>query len=952
MMKTIKRVKLWLIAVLAVVFVSMSCALVATNAKRADAAGSLGSETFVMDDTGLTLRTNNQVGPRFKVKMEKGLADRIKTENITLSFLIAPRAAFDKVNYNYETLLAAAKAATGTSAPARIQVADKAKIYEEGDYSWASLVINTGEANRTLDMSVVAYITYSDGAGSLINRFAATDVEKVRGNLYNVVNTTALSDAVLAKDILGNSEFGWYGAGNYPIEISTTEQAEVLKNSGADFSGKVVLADSSVNIPSEISGNVKTVTEQAVGGNKAEIVLGSGTSYAVDMGTLDGNVVKATIGGKAVSYADGKVTLDFDFKNRLIKHGEQTLTVTVEKDGQYTNYNKEVLIVTKEISSFDELKAVISCEANRAKFGYYRLTENIQSSDWFTSEYADDSNVWNENLRSNPELGFRGTFDGNGKTISSWFYRGGLFGVVGNGAVIKNLTINNKEYDGNKGSRNVLFGYSMMGATVDNVTVNILKGGNNTLPDKDTSGGLLTSLGGYGNTLKNVAINAVGLDIDTLFGTGCWFTYPEGYATDTYENCTVNVKSLIGLACTSIANKTVTTAVGVNGLAVNIPRVDETATDKIIVGQAYGYSFADIAEITAIKLGNSDFTAYTFADGTLTINADAFGPSDTGSKTFVVTAKNEKGYVMNFNLNVTIEFVATPVALEGNREIVLSSGNNFSVDLGDYTNATVLAATLGGETVTYSGGTLTVTDEFKANTQKHGNQTLSVIVQKDGTYYNVTTNVLVVTKTISTIDELTAVTTAGTDNVVYGYYKLTQNVGSSGAWINVQNNGNWVNPDGSVGFRGTLDGAGFAVDGQFATHGLFGIIGNGAVVKNITFNVYYYQNGRQTLARSITGATIENITINIKSVYRTLDATAEGGVITGLMSHTTHYKDVTINAEGKDLDTLFGKSYGNYKTEKANTFENCVVNAKSLAGLVHSNEVISAAGIDGLTIPQ
>ena len=952
MMKTIKRVKLWLIAVLAVVFVSMSCALVATNAKRADAAGSLGSETFVMDDTGLTLRTNNQVGPRFKVKMEKGLADRIKTENITLRFLIAPRAAFDKVNYNYETLLAAAKAATGTSAPARIQDADKAKIYEEGDYSWASLVINTGEANRTLDMSVVAYITYSDGAGSLINRFAATDVEKVRGNLYNVVNTTALSDAVLAKDILGNNEFGWYGAGNYPIEISTTEQAEVLKNSGADFSGKVVLADSSVNIPSEISGNVKTVTEQAVGGNKAEIVLGSETSYAVDMGTLDGNVVKATIGGKAISYADGKVTLDFDFKNRLIKHGEQTLTVTVEKDGQYTNYNKEVLIVTKEISSFNELKSVISCEANRAKFGYYRLTENIQSSDWFTSEYADDSNVWNENLRSNPELGFRGTFDGNGKTISSWFYRGGLFGVVGNGAVIKNLTINNKEYDGNKGSRNVLFGYSMMGATVDNVTVNILKGGNNTLPDKDTSGGLLTSLGGYGNTLKNVAINAVGLDIDTLFGTGCWFTYPEGYATDTYENCTVNVKSLIGLACTSIANKTVTTAVGVNGLAVNIPRVDETATDKIIVGQAYGYSFADIAEITAIKLGNSDFTAYTFADGTLTINADAFGPSDTGSKTFVVTAKNEKGYVMNFNLNVTIEFVATPVALEGNREIVLSSGNNFSVDLGDYTNATVLAATLGGETVTYSGGTLTVTDEFKANTQKHGNQTLSVIVQKDGTYYNVTTNVLVVTKTISTIDELTAVTTAGTDNVVYGYYKLTQNVGSSEAWINVQNNGNWVNPDGSVGFRGTLDGAGFAVDGQFATHGLFGIIGNGAVVKNITFNVYYYQNGRQTLARSITGATIENITINIKSVYRTLDATAEGGVITGLMSHTTHYKDVTINAEGKDLDTLFGKSYGNYKTEKANTFENCVVNAKSLAGLVHSNEVISAAGIDGLTIPQ
>ena len=159
-----------------------------------------------------------------------------------------------------------------------------------------------------------------------------------------------------------------------------------------------------------------------------------------------------------------------------------------------------------------------------------------------------------------------------------------------------------------------------------------------------------------------------------------------------------------------------------------------------------------------------------------------------------------------------------------------------------------------------------------------------------------------------------------------------------------------MNPDGSVGFRGTLDGAGFAVDGQFATHGLFGIIGNGAVVKNITFNVYYYQNGRQTLARSITGATIENITINIKSVHGTLDATAEGGVITGLMSHTTLYKNVTINASGIDLDTLFGKSYGQYKAEKANTFVGCTVNAKSLAGLVHSNAVISAEGIEGLTV--
>lgn len=285
------------------------------------------------------------------------------------------------------------------------------------------------------------------------------------------------------------------------------------------------------------------------------------------MGTLDGNVVKATIGGKAVSYADGKVTLDFDFKNRLIKHGEQTLTVTVEKDGQYTNYNKKVLIVTKEISDIDSLTAALTpTEGSSVVYGYYRLSKDLSSNGWYSVGYAAK---WSAVQRSNAELGFRGTFDGNGKTISSWFYGDGLFGVVGNGAVIKNLTINNKQYQGGNGNFNTLFGYSMMGATMDKVTINILKGGKADIAT-NAAGGLLTCLGGYGNTLKNVTINAKGLAIDTLFGTGCWFTYPKDYAPNTFENCFITAKSLVGLACTDNANKIVTPYENVSGLTVTL----------------------------------------------------------------------------------------------------------------------------------------------------------------------------------------------------------------------------------------------------------------------------------------------------------------------------------------------------------------------------------------------
>ena len=937
-MKTIKRVKLCLIAFFAVVFASMTLTLVATNVKRVDAAAALDTATFVMDDTGLTLRTNNQVGPRFKVKMEKGLADRIKsTEDITLSFLIAPRAAFDKANYNYETLLAAANSATGTSAPARIKVADKNKIYEEDDYSWASLVINTSEANRTLDMSVVAYITYyDDKVESRVNRYAATDVEKVRGNLYNVVNTTALSDAVLAKDILENSEFDWYGAGNYPIEISTNAQAEVLKNSGANFSGKVVLANSSVNIPSEIAGNVKTVTEQAVGGNKAEIVLGSGTSYAVDMGTLDGNV-----------------TLDFDFKNRLIKHGDQTLTVTVEKDGQYTNYNKEVLIVTKEISSFDELKSAlfISKDNVKVKYGYYRLVKDLIGGNWYQPGYDVAK------LVSDPELGFRGTFDGNGKKIQEFISQPGIFGHIGKGAVIKNLTIMLRQYSSNF----TALGYGMIGANIENVTISASVwqtfDGLSEIPS--IASGLLTSLGAYGNTFKNVTINATDVNVDTLFGSGAYgYSYPEN-AADTYENCTVNVKSLKGLACINNTNKTVTTAVGVNGLTVNVPRDDETATENIIVGQEYRHSLAGVAEITAIKLGNSDFTAYTFADGTLTINADAFGAADTGSKTLVVTAKNEKGYVMNFNLNVTVEFVATPVALEGNREIVLSSGNNFSVDLGDYTNATVLAATLGGETVTYSGGTLTVTDEFKANTQKHGNQTLNVIVQKDGTYYNVTTNVLVVTQDITTFEELKSALAFNKNNVKFGYYRLKNNLtGDKYESGNGIGNGIWKNPTGELGFRGTLDGNNLSIQATFWNTGLFGYVGKGAVIKNVTFNMNEYNAGKMLFGYSMIGATLDNVEINVtKSDGVTeIKTNVVSGLLTSIFSYGNTFNKVVVNTQNTPIDTLFGScAYYSYPAGyEENKFTACTVKAKSLIGLACTNNanktVTSYENVSGLTV--
>ncbi len=575
-----------------------------------------------------------------------------------------------------------------------------------------------------------------------------------------------------------------------------------------------------------------------------EIVLSRGREYAINLGEYaNATILAATLGGENVTFTNGKLTVSDEFRANPQKHGYRTLKVTVQKDGKYYNITANVLVVTKEISTIDELTAAMTAGADNVVYGYYRLTQNVGSSGaWINVE---NKGSW-EN--ADGSIGFRGTLDGNGFAVDGNFATHGLFGIIGNGAVVKNIKFNVYFYQNGRQT----LARSITGATIEDVTINI-KSIHGTL-DATAEGGVITGLLSRSATYRRVTINAEGKDLDTLFGKS-YGRYKADKA-NTFEDCVVNANSLAGL----IHSGDVIPATGITGLKIT----------------------------------------------------------------------------ENIKLNVA-------------NEIVLSSGTEYAINLGEYANATIESATLGGEKVTFVNGKLTVSDEFRANTQNHGYQTLSVTVLKDGKYYNITANVLVVTKDISTIEELTAATTAGADNVVYGYYRLTQNVGSSGAWINVENKGDWKNADGSIGFRGTLDGNGFAVDGAFATHGLFGIIGNGAVVKNITFNVYYYQNGRGTLASSITGATIEDVTINIKSIHGTLDATAEGGVITRLMSKDSTYRRVTINAEGKDLDTLFGKSYG-WDQNKANAFEDCVVNAKSLAGLMMSKSFIPATGITGLTL--
>ena len=680
--------------------------------------------------------------------------------------------------------------------------------------------------------------------------------------------------------------------------------------------------------------------DKRVTSNRKELpVDGTGLSLTVDGATF-ASVEKMTINGVDVSGEITSFVIPDAVKIDKERHGLQDVILTVKDQLGYSHTLKvPVTLITKEIATLGDLNAALKGEGDEYTiFGYYKLTENIGSENYDGIQNGNSPVKWQN---AGGLYGFRGTFDGNNHSISAIIYSNGIFGIIGKGACIKDLTVNAYQYVNGR----TTLARSITEATLENVEINVKSGSSNSYY---AEGGVITALLSHSSKYIGVKVNAT-TDLDTLFGFSYWSYDPK--KANTFENCEVNAKSIGGIICITAADKIpnpIVSVAGVEGLSVTFLK-DAVTADDMTIGQAAEID-TGLSEITSITLNGEEFTSYAFANGTLTINADAFNAFEAGKKTFKIVGKNADGITIKFDLVITVKLV-TPAVTAGNGEIVLSDAAEYAVSLGDYADGAVINAIFADENVTYANGKLTLTDAFKNNAQKHGNQTLVVTVEKGGTYYAVSVNVLVVTKEISTIDELNAVLTPDSSNVIYGYYRLTQNVGSSGAWINNANSGSWQNVNGEVGFRGVFEGNGFSIDGAFAANGLFGIIGKGAVVKNIICNVYYYTNTRANLARSITEATIDSVTINIKSVSGTLNVASEGGVIAGLLSHSSVYKKVVVNAKGFDLDTLFGYGYGNYNANKPNTFEKCEVNAKSLGGLLyHSGSAVPATGIDGLAV--
>ena len=695
--------------------------------------------------------------------------------------------------------------------------------------------------------------------------------------------------------------------------------------------------------------------DKRVTSNRKELpVDGTGLSLTVEGATF-ASVEKMTINGVDVSGEITSFVIPDAVKSDKERHGLQDIILTVKDELGYSHTLKvPVTLITKEIATLGDLNAALTADDKTdiwyTIYGYYKLTENL-GSEKDGIQNANATSVTDENGKKIQNFqnvgglyGFRGTFDGNNHSISAIIYSNGIFGLIGKGACIKDLTVNAYQYANGR----TTLARSITEATLENVEINVKSGSSDSYY---AEGGVITSLLSHSSKYIGVKVNAT-TDLDTLFGFSWWSYDPK--KANTFENCEVNAKSIGGIICiTGTANmeNPIVSVAGVAGLSVTFLK-DAVTADDMTIGQAAEID-TGLSEITSITLNGEEFTSYAFANGTLTINADAFNAFEAGKKTFKIVGKNPDGITVKFDLVITVKLVTTAVTA-GNGEIVLSDAAEYAVSLGGYADGAVINAILADENVTYANGKLTLTDAFKNNAQKHGNQTLVVTVEKGGTYYAVSVNVLVVTKEITTYAELKEAVSHATSQAKFGYYRLKNNI--SQAWINDGNNADINNGNGNNGFRGTLDGNNCSITGTMATGGLIGTIGKGAIIKNVTITQNEYIATRNLFGGSMTGATLENVIINVKGKGTTAlpanddGSKAWGGLLTGKYAQSNVFRKVTINAGSTDVDTIFG-SGAYFGISTGNTFENCTITAKSLLALAYNNyeTAVPYKGVSGLT---
>lgn len=597
--------------------------------------------------------------------------------------------------------------------------------------------------------------------------------------------------------------------------------------------------------------------------------------------------------------------------------GEQTVLCAVEREGAVYVLTLHVTVATRVISTVEEwntlLRDPVSLNKRVAEdddgksgvYGYYTIAGDIDFNhealrDPAFPEGANTSSFAHKANQVNGKIGFVGTFDGRGYALKNFNTANpfGLFLITDDkGAVqstVKNLVVDNVWHDNGIVNANI-FGHSIANVTFDNITVNVEKTsltGTLVSPSDSTVNGRGFICGAYANknVYKNFTVNASGNTISALFG---WWIKRSGAAEDngaiiTCENFVVNAREV-----------TYWGRLDGDGYPAMTP------AEYPITGLTYNKDVVNEIEIT----------------------------------------NNGKRFVVDLKVADTTKTLA---------EQVVGATGNIEIDLGnDY--GTLKSVKFNGDEI--EGATVTdnvlVLPVSAFTAGAIGERDVEVTMQKDNAVNLLSVKVIIVTKAVTSVAEFKENITDKT--ATYGYFVLANDIDFENtalalpAWVQYPAHSLLWNDNTIYGssafFAGTFDGMGHKIknyntgsESDGGRYGLFGKIKN-ATVKNVIFEdvVYTGKEFVSVLAFMAESSKFENITINVKSCAAPEKdiTTGQYGFIVGRKLQLSSFKNITVNAAGQEIYSLFGYwimrnpktgvKDGNYVA-----CENVVVNAKKV----------------------
>lgn len=725
-------------------------------------------------------------------------------------------------------------------------------VYENAEALGASVIVNQTEVvfDENGEYTYTGAIRYDDILADYREAYptsTATD-EQILASAYKMELSARAYAIVTAED--GTKGEPVYATSNNNVRSarqvanSALLKGDIQKNlsSGLYTEDDIPMLEARLNgyiVGAKERSNVSVDYDLSV--SEAQTVDFAGLKGEIEEVLIDGQKVDATVNGT-------KVTL-----NAIsgFSAGEHYLSA-FDKDGNV--YSQKIILATKIIKTASELASLQSYvdvttgtnSASKTYYsygGYFVLGGNITATGTEAAFTASSVGSISSGGHMISEYGFHGIFDGRGYTVDGFTYGiGGVFGDIGDNAVIKNVAFTNctavkvggSGSDKDNGS-GVLSANARGSFLVSNVYVEGQMTGNNA--------GILFGRSSANGRVEDTVVVTKSIN---AWKTGALSGWRVGDMT--FDNVTIVYDSTSDIRTLKAYGDNPT-------MYTNVTEYQEQSdgTIKNILSKTANETYTATVTLAETAATLADFEDYDSKYWTV---VDGYAPvynqyTEDGKKIVDLTAYKTVDLVVKDTTATVGEQIATGVnGLVGAINVNAVYENNTTTDVKDNVGSAV--------------GFLQTADTATTEAAR----TKTMLVYTADAVYKV--KAVVITKVITTASELanlidyaSSKTTVSTtySNVTRetysynGYFVLgnsltysatdeNNNVTFAGPTLGTANNQKvmsiaslkQIKQDGSEGFHGVFDGRGYTIDGfTYDIGGIFGVLGSNAVVKNVAF---------------------------------------------------------------------------------------------------------------------